>query len=47
MGRDRQSGKSKKRHQPFGLMMPLTTAQAAGGRNNAQVAQLRPFFGRS
>jgi hypothetical protein len=43
----RQSGKSKKQHQPLGLIMPATTAQAAGGRNSAQAAQLKPFFGRS
>jgi len=45
MGRISQSGKSKKRHQPFALILPTTTTQAAGGRNKAQAAQLSPFFG--
>jgi hypothetical protein len=44
---ERQSGRSKNRHQPLGLIGPATTAQAAGGRNSAQAAQLNPFFGRS
>jgi hypothetical protein len=46
MGQAAQSGKSKNRHQPVGLIAPATTAQAAGGRNSAQAAQLRPAFGR-
>jgi hypothetical protein len=40
-----QSGKSKKRHQPLGLIAPATTTQAAGGRNKAQAAQLSPPLG--
>jgi hypothetical protein len=40
-----QSGKSKNRHQPLGLMSPATTTQARGGRNNAHPAQLNPPFG--
>jgi hypothetical protein len=42
-----QSGKSKNRHQPLGLISPATTAQARGGRKSAHAAQLNPPFGRS
>jgi hypothetical protein len=45
MGRISQSGKSKKRHQPLGLITPATTTQAAGRRNKAQAAQLSPALG--